>query len=307
MEKQATDSLNILTPWLPSEGQVNGYQAVIKAELILENISEFPTLPTIYSSLADALADPCSTTRDVSRIISCDQASTSKILKIVNSPLYGYPGQIDTVSRAIVVLGYNEISNLVLTSQIMDLFSKRESLLDFRPVDFWGHSIAVGIATRHIGKALGLAKQDNFFTAGVLHDIGKLVFFEFASDQFTRALEWAKKHRLPIQAAEWEIFGTDHAYTGALLAEKWLLPQSIVQALRFHETGIAPETDPKLIASVHLGNALVRALELGYPGDDLILQPKQEALDILKLEPGILTQIVPNLLKDYEEITRILL
>jgi putative nucleotidyltransferase with HDIG domain len=279
---------------------------VVNVERIIENILEFPTLPTVYSSLVDVLADPSSTIQDVSRIIANDQASTSKILKIVNSPFYGFPGQIDTVSRAIVILGYNEINNLILTSYIMDFFSKKDSLLDFQPVDFWGHSIAVGIATKYLGAALGLTKQDNFFTAGILHDIGKLFFFEFAEDQFSKALEFSRKHRQTIQSAEWSVFGTDHAQIGALLTEKWGLPQSIVNALRYHETGIIPETPDKLVAAVHLGNILVRALELGYPGDDFISQPNKEALDILNLEPGILTKIVPDLLKDYEEISRIL-
>jgi putative nucleotidyltransferase with HDIG domain len=273
----------------------------------LDNIQEFPTLPTVYSSLVDVLADPRSTTQDVSNLIACDQASTSKVLKIVNSPFYGFSGQIDTVSRAIVILGYNEIYNLILTSYIMDFFSKKDSFFDFQPVDFWGHSIAVGIATKYLGKAMGQVNQDNFFTAGVLHDIGKLVFFEFAEDQFSKALELSKKHGQALHLAETSVFGRDHAQTGALIAEKWGLPQSIVTALRYHETGIVPGTPVTLVAAVHLGNILVRALELGDPGDVFIPQPNKEAMKILNLDPGSLTNIVPSLIKDYQEICSVLL
>lgn len=280
---------------------------MVSAERIIENLTEIPTLPTIYSSLADVLADPCSSTQDISKIISCDQASTSKILKIVNSPFYGFQGQIDTVSRAIVILGYNEIHNLILTSCIIDFFSKKDSSFIFQPVHFWGHSIAVGIATKSLAGIMGLTKQDNFFTAGVLHDIGKLIFFEFAEEQFAKALELAAKKRLALHLAEETVFGLDHAQIGALVSEKWGFPPSIVNALRYHQTGLVPETSDKLVAAVHLGNILVRALELGYPGDNLIPQPNQEALEILNLEPGSLTKIIPSLLRGYEEISRILL
>jgi len=307
MENSSLQPLTPLNSWIPGEVRERGDHPFTNAQKVLDQISEFPTLPTIYSSLADLLADPAATTHEVARIISSDQASTSKILKIVNSPLYGYPGQIDTVSRAIVILGFNEIYNLILTTAIMDFFSRQDPLLDFQPVDFWGHSIAVGVAAKCLAKTLRLAREDNFFTAGVLHDIGKLIFFEYADGQYAKALALSKQHRTSIQSGELLVFGTDHALIGALLAERWGLPPSIINALRYHETGILPGAEDKLVAVVHLGNILVRALELGYPGDDLIHRPNPEAIKILKLKPGFLTQVVPELLEEVEEISQILL
>ncbi len=274
---------------------------------VIENINEFSTLPTIYSSLVDALADPTSTTQDVSNLIACDQASTSKILKIVNSPFYGFPGQIDTISRAVVVLGFNEIYNLVLSSHIMDFFEEKRALLNFQPVDFWGHSIAVGIATKYLGQVTNQTNQENYFIAGILHDIGKLVFFQFAEEPFSSALELSKRERQPLHQAELSVFGMDHSQAGAITAERWALPKSIISALRYHETGIVPDNPEFLVAAVHVANVLVRALELGYPGDDFIPQPNRQALEILNLKPGSLKKIVPSLLKDYDEICQVLL
>lgn len=274
---------------------------------LIKNIKEFSTLPTVYSSLVDVLADPKSTTQDVSSIIACDQASSAKVLKVVNSPFYGFSGEIDSVSRAIVVLGFNEIYNLILASYLMDLFLKKDAVLDFRPVDFWGHSIAVGIATRLIGQNLGLPKPENFFVTGVLHDIGKLVFFEFLEDQFAAALALSKRNQQPLHSAEMTVFGIDHSETGALLAERWRFPSSIVQAIRHHQTGIVPEKADELTAAVHLGNIYCRALELGYPGDDFIPQPNPIALDIIKAQPNLLKEITPSLLNNYEETTQFLL
>ena len=236
------------------------------ASNLIKNIKEFSTLPTVYSSLVDVLADPKSTTQDVSNIIACDQASTTKVLKVVNSPFYGFSGQIDTVSRAIVILGFNEIYNLILASYLMDLFLKKDAVLDFRPVDFWGHSIAVGIATRLIGQNLGLPNQENFFVTGVLHDIGKLVFFEFLEDQFAAALALSKRTQQSLHSAEMTVFGIDHSETGALLAERWRFPSSIVQAIRHHQTGIVPGKTDELTAAVHLGNILLPGLGIRLSG-----------------------------------------
>ncbi|OGP49636.1 MAG: hypothetical protein A2Y79_04890 [Deltaproteobacteria bacterium RBG_13_43_22] len=279
---------------------------MILVDGIIENIKEFSTLPAVYSSLVDILADPMSTTEDVSNIIACDQVSTVKVLKIVNSPFYGFSGQIDTVSRAIVILGFNEIYNLILASHVMDFFTKREAVLDFRPVDFWGHSIAVGIAAKLIGQSLGLPNQENFFVTGILHDIGKLVFFEFSEDQFAAALALSKRCRQSLQVSEATVFGMDHTETGALITERWQFPSSIIQAIRYHQVGVIPGENDELTAAVHLGNILCRALELGYPGDDFIPQPNPKALEIINARPGLLKKIMPSLLKNFEETTQFL-
>lgn len=277
------------------------------ASQLIKNIKEFSTLPTVYSSLLDILADPKSTAQDIANIITCDQASTMKVLKVVNSPFYGFSGQIDTVSRAIVILGFNEIYNLILSSYIMDFFLKKEAVLDFRPVDFWGHSIAVGIAARLIGQTLGLPNQENFFVTGVLHDIGKLVFFEYSEDKFAAALALSKRTQQSLHVAEMTVFGMDHSETGALIAERWRFPSSIIQAIRHHQNGIVPGKNDGLTAAVHLGNILCRALELGYPGDDFIPQPNPEAMGIINAQPGLLEEITPSLLKSYTETTQFLL
>jgi putative nucleotidyltransferase with HDIG domain len=284
-----------------------GLVAIGRSLSIIEAIKEFSTLPTVYSSLIDILNDPSSTTQAVSDLIACDQASTSKLLKIVNSPFYGVPGQIDTISRAVVVLGFNEIYNLILSSTVMDFFTREGSLSNFRPVDFWRHSIAVGIATKTLGRLAGQPTQENFFIAGILHDIGKLIFFQYAEDQFSLALELCERERKPLSQMELKIFGMDHAQAGTLLAEQWHFPEPIIEAIQYHGQGIVPGKFDFLAAALHMGNILVRALELGNGGDDLILQPNRQVLKILNLKPGSLSGMVPSLLKDYDEICQTLL
>ena len=105
-------------------------------EKILKNVKDVPTLPTVYSALSEAMANPQSTASDVAKIVSMDQASAIKILRIANSAFFGFSGRIENIHRAIVVLGFNEVRNLILASSVMNLFSKKESLISFRPSDF---------------------------------------------------------------------------------------------------------------------------------------------------------------------------
>ncbi|HMK64994.1 MAG TPA: HDOD domain-containing protein [Thermodesulfobacteriota bacterium] len=272
-----------------------------------EAIQEFYTLPTVYSSLIEILNDPASTIEMVSDLIACDQASASKVLKIVNSPLYGYSGQIDTISRAVVILGFNEIYSLILSSGIMDFFTPLESLSRFQPVEFWRHSIAVGIAAKNLGRLTGQPRQENYFIAGVLHDIGKLIFFQQARETFSWALELSEIEKQPISSMESKLFSLDHGRAGALLAAQWHFPEPTIRAIQYHEQGGSPQKGDVLVAAVHLGNILARALELGNGGDDLIPRPNPEALELLNLKPGALTGMIPSLLKDYDEICQTLL
>jgi HD-like signal output (HDOD) protein len=284
-----------------------GLTASEKPLAFMEAIQEFYTLPTVYSSLMEILNDPSATIQSASDLIVCDQASTGKVLKIVNSPFYGYAGQIDTISRAVVILGFNEIYNLILSSGIMDFFTPLESLSRFQPVEFWRHSIAVGIATKTLGRLTGQPKQENYFIAGVLHDIGKLIFFQRAKETFSWALELSEIEKQPISRTELKLFGMDHAQAGALLAVHWHFPEPTIRAIQYHEQGVSSQKGDVLTAAVHLGNILARALELGNGGDDLIPQPNQEALELLNLKPGALTEMIPPLLKDYDEICQTIL
>jgi len=275
-------------------------------EKIIENIRDLPTLPTVYLALSEVMADPRSTARDISQIVSNDLASSSRVLRLANSALYGYPGQIDTLSRAVVVLGFDEVRNLVLATSVLDLFSKQDSAFDFRPGDFWAHSLGVGIASRIIGQACHLPNAENLFVAGILHDIGKLVFFEFAEKEFTRALDQANKCQQPLWESEMEILGMDHSRGGWLLVENWNLPPAIQNAIGGHHTGLIGDPPDPLVAAVHIADTLVRALELGFGGDDLIPRPNGQAWEVLGLPSNTLTEFAPAVLQQFEEATLIM-
>ncbi len=276
-------------------------------EKIMTGVNNLPTLPTVYSTLAEAIENPLTSSDKLASIISNDQVSVFKILKIVNSPFYGFRGRIDTISQAIFHLGFTEVKNTVFALSVINFFSKDKTLLNFRPVDFWAHSIAVGIATRMIGAAIGEKNLENYFLAGIIHDIGKLIFFEYAHNDYARALELVESKKCSIKDAETEVMGIDHSRAGHLLASRWKLPQSIQNSVLYHHSGVVGNEADVLVASVHVGDIVARMLELGYPGDNLIPEPNRKVWEILKMPKGFFFQMRKRLLQDFSQTIRLML
>lgn len=276
-------------------------------EKILSGITNLPTLPTIYASLSEAISDPHTSNEQLAKIISADQASIFKILKIANSSFFGLRGRIDTISQAILFLGFNEIRNIVFALSIMNFFPKEKQTFNFKPIDFWAHSIATGIITRKIGAALGIKNLESFFIGGILHDIGKLVFLEFAKKEYTRVVELVDSKNCLIKDAEKEIFNMDHSRAGYLLAEKWKLPANIQNVIYYHHNGYIGSEKDFLVAAVHAGDILARTLELGYPGDNLIPRLSSKACEILNLPYGFFSSIVKSVQEDFKHLIEIML
>jgi HD-like signal output (HDOD) protein len=254
-----------------------------KLDEIVNRLNEFPTLPTIYTKLLDLLGNPHTTVQDVADVISKDQSVVMKILKVVNSSIYGLSQNVTNISQAVLFLGFNEIRNITLTISVLNVFSKVQSSSSsvFSVVELWKHSIAVGVITRQLGSILNINRAEDFFISGVIHDIGKLLFIKLFKDKYFEAVENAMKKKISIRQSEKEIFGITHEFAGGLLADKWSLPISIKKIITLHEA-VHDRIDTQ-VACVNLANSLAIALELGNPGYDLIPQPNPFIWNLLKL------------------------
>ncbi len=277
-------------------------------EKIISGVNSLPTLPTVYSALSEAVDNPLTSSEELAKLIASDQASAFKILKVINSPFYGFRRRIDTISQAILYLGYNEVRNVISALSVINFFSKDRLILNFNPIDFWAHSIGVGITTRIIGTAIGERNIENYFLAGIIHDIGKLVFFEFAPDDYKNVLEIVESENCFIKDAEIKVFGIDHTVVGQMLAEKWKLPQSIQDTIRQHHNGVVHSGEPnKLVAAVHIGDITARMLELGNPGDSLIPEPSNKAWESLSIPKGFFCLMRKKINEDFTQTVRLML
>lgn len=277
------------------------------SEKIRISVNNLPTLPTIYAQLSEALEDPLATNEKITKIISSDQSSAFKVLKVANSPLYGLHGKIDSISQALMYLGHNEVKNIVFALSVMKIFSKDKNVKGLRPIDLWAHSIGVGVITRNIGLVIGEKNIENYFLAGIFHDIGKIIFLEFAVKEYQKVIDLVNQKNCRIKEAEKEVFGIDHAVAGQILAEKWRLPQSIQDIIYYHHHGQKSKETTKLLASVHLANILAHVLGFGFSGDNIIPQPNSAIWNVLNLKRGLIMDAKDKFIDDYSHTIKLML
>ncbi|MBX3042342.1 MAG: HDOD domain-containing protein [Candidatus Kapabacteria bacterium] len=266
-----------------------------KVNYYLYKSNQFPTLPTIYTSLMTVISNPRSSIQDLADVIMKDQASVIKLLKVVNSPLFGIKSQITTVNQAILYLGFNEVKNILLALSVMDVFDKINNADKFNVIDLWKHSIGVAVTSRILANSLGIKDVENYFIAGIIHDIGKLFYIHFFPNEYSEIIELASNAKISISKFELNKFGMTHEQVGAELARKWNLPTALINTIEYHERGKYSNRTDSLLACVHLANIIACLMKLGNTGDNYIPEPAFEIWNILNFSAGTLKS-------KYEEI-----
>jgi HD-like signal output (HDOD) protein len=233
------------------------------------NLSSIPTLPSIIGQITDLLQNPKTSAEELGRAISSDQALAAKVLKLVNSAFYGFPGRISTITHAIVILGFSTIKNVVLTASILDMFKKKsDDTSDFDIGQFWMHSISCGAAAKSIAKFTDNKKKEECFIAGLIHDLGKILLYQYLPELFMEAYTFSIQNKQLFYESELQLFKISHQEIGGALAERWNLPQMLQQAIKYHHAPQPAQECFSTTAIVHCADILVRALDFGYGGDN---------------------------------------
>jgi putative nucleotidyltransferase with HDIG domain len=280
---------------------------LLNLENITKNIQSLPTLPTVYGVMTRAMENPLISNEKIAEIISADQSTAFKILKVANSPFYGFRGKIDTVTKAILYLGLNEVKDIVLSLSVTGMFSGSKNTGHLDPKELWAHSIAVGILARMIAQAHGIREVENYFLAGILHDIGKLVLLKYAPNEYKQALSLISQKKCLIREAEIETFGFDHSEIGKILAEKWKLPENIISSIAFHHSGESQNSYDLFITIVHLADCVARLLQLGNPGDTYAPQPNIRVWEKLKLPSKYFLSVSNKIYSDFSHTVSVML
>lgn len=273
----------------------------------IENFDDFPTLPTIYYKLVDALSNTSTTIKDLSNLVSTDIALSFKLLKIVNSSIYGLSTKVNSIDKAIFHLGFRELKNIILSTKIIEVFSDINSNSKFDLVEFWKHSIAVGTISRIIAQELGQKNLDEYLLSGITHDIGKLVLIKILGSEYNVVFILMEKDNISLLAAEQKILGITHQEIGLKLAESWNLDKNILNVIRYHNDGLIGSNYDQLVGVVHISNILAKLLNLGHSGCDRISQPNQllwRRLDITRFDKNIIYDRIET---DYEQAKEILI
>lgn len=235
---------------------------------LLATIEELPELrpfPTVALRVMAACDDPNADPKEISDIIRCDPSMSIRLLRVANSSAYGFSNEISTIDQAIVLLGFRSARNLVLSVAIADVFAGGEAAREARD-NLWAHSLGCAAVARVLASHLGNVSPEEAFLASIVHDIGKLVFYDVVGKDYLAATEDADS--CSIVTLETEEFGTDHQQLGQRCADQWSLPIEITDAIACHHM---PETAPQgdqLAGLVCVANSLAHSLGLGGSQND---------------------------------------
>lgn len=274
-------------------------------EDLLKDVGGLSSPPTVYTQLSEALQNPRSSIVDIARIISNDQVLTAKLLKLANSPVYGFPSKIETISEAITVLGTQQICDLVLATSVMKIFQgiPRE-LTDME--SFWCHSVSCGLVARILATYKREPNVERFFVAGVLHDIGRLIMYTRLPKESAGLLELSRKTgRLPHELED-EVMGVEHAAVGSDLLKSWRLPDSLREMVRFHHKPVSASRFPGETSIVHVADIIAHAMELGSSGVPGVPALDTAAWDRLEVSPGILADLTKQVDIQYAEAVKLI-
>ena len=204
-------------------------------EELIKDIRGLVSLPEVAIQVIEMVDDPNCDAAEIGKVISRDPGMTARLLRIANSPLYGFSKKIDTIVRAVAVLGTHQIRDLVLTTSATKLFDGIPNEL-ISVEDFWHHSLFCGLLARILGMKGKVVSNEALFVAGLLHDIGHLIMFnripELMHQVILCTLEGSEN--IDLYLAEREIIGFDHTQVGGELAKEWHLPTSLSQCIEFH-------------------------------------------------------------------------
>jgi putative nucleotidyltransferase with HDIG domain len=229
---------------------------------VIAKVQKLPAVSQAALKLVSLLDQPAVSNEDIVTVLKYDNVLTAKLLRACNSPYFGFEEKVFSVEQAVLILGHQQILHMVLSLAFGNAMSTTLPGYAIEAKELWSHSITTAVAAEQLVKS-GIPMELEppvAFTAGLLHDIGKLALNQVLDADAQTAIRSciAQKH-LPRNAAEKEILGTDHAEVGARLLETWLLPDEIVEAVANHHHPISTPA-PKLSALIHVSNCLVHLI-----------------------------------------------
>ena len=269
---------------------------------LVDEVDQLVSLPTICMKILSLLNDPHSTAKDIEKVMIQDPPLTGQILRMANSPFFGLRSEVDTLQRAVAVIGTKRIYNLVLAASAIKSFNKlTNGVISIE--NFWYHSIYTALIASILGQHSTVKQTDSIFVAGLLHDIGHLVIFNKRPDDMRIALTLMQDATVESDTALYErqVMGFDHTQVGAELARRWLLPENLIACIEYHHTpSQAPEYHLE-VALIYLANRLANLAELHSNNLSDIPPISSNIWEITGLSPDIIEQVIEEAQTQYEQ------
>lgn len=229
-------------------------------------IQKMPSLSTTVGKVLEICSRIDASPNELNKVISLDPVLTGQVLKLINSAYYSLMSKVTSLTRAITMLGMNTVKNMALSTAIIHSVAGTNKSKALPTAKFWAHSIGVGVCAKLLATASGVSTQEReeFFIAGLLHDLGKVPF----GDEYIHVLSIAREEERPLVEIERELLGIDHQEVGELIAAKWMLNGVMSSCICYHhDVEMAVDEDRVKVAIVALANMYINIHDIGYAGD----------------------------------------
>ena len=239
---------------------------------------EFATLPPVAARVLSMLENENIDIRDITKVIETDVSLTLKLLRVANSPLYAVRTEISTILQAILTLGLNRVTNIVLGVSIFSKFLLSSQHHAAKLMEkFWWHSSCTGIVAKALAKKINKNFRENEFIGGLIHDIGKLAMFQFDASNYTKVVTMITEDSIIDTEAEKNIFGVSHNEVGKEIAKLWKIPSELTNIIEYHNSPNVPPVHEDLISVVRLADLFCEIWGAGFYEGQKMLKVAEEA------------------------------
>jgi putative nucleotidyltransferase with HDIG domain len=260
-------------------------------EEIISRVQEIPPFPQTIIKIMEITKNPDAGAKELEEEIIKDQGLTTKILQLANSAFYRGRRSIDTVRDAAVVLGFEAVRTMVLTTVIGKFMEKELPGYALEKEALWKQSQISAIMTKAVAKKVGYKKIDQAYTAGLLRDIGKVILDQYVGSAYQEINTLVEKGYTFIEAEE-QVIGFNHGQVGAKIAEKWNLPEELAEVIAIHHNPRAAVINPRLVYITHIADSLIMMMGIHIGIDGLAYEFFSEATKALELNEKKLSEIM---------------
>lgn len=262
----------------------------------IEEIKNIPTLPGVITKVTAMIHDPHVSTEKLGQVISKDQVLSARVLKLINSAFYGFPGRISSVSHAMVLLGFNVIKGMLISTSVFDMM--HESM-----IELWQHSLGCATLSGITARKLGEPEAEEVFIAGLLHDIGKVIIKVSQPEDAKKIAQITENEGIFMREAEERVLGVDHAQIADWVAQKWNLPDNIGEPMTLHHAPLSSQKFSRRTAIVHLADILIQTVGFGNSGNTFVPGLEPSVLDILEVDMGFIEGVLLALEENMDSLT----